>query len=65
MKLHYRNELMPVVGDKYTVCKYLEELRHPELLNKLIAMYDLIEQLEVDKLPKQFVPKATHSSHIW
>lgn len=62
MKLHYRNELMPVVGDKYTVRKYLEELGHPELLNELIAVYDSIEQFEVDKLPKQFVLKATHSS---
>ena len=37
MKLHYRNNLMPIVGDKYLVRKYLESQGYGHLLNELIA----------------------------
>lgn len=45
MKLHYRNELMPIVFDKYAVRKYLEELGHPKPLNELIVVYDIVSTL--------------------
>ena len=62
LKLHYRNELMPVVGDKYTVRRYLEELGYGYLLNDLIAVYDSVEDFRLEELPNQFVLKASHSS---
>jgi hypothetical protein len=62
LKLHYRNELMPIVGDKYTVRKYLEELGYGNLLNSMIAVFESIDEFDIDKLPNQFVLKATHSS---
>lgn len=62
MKLHYRNELMPIVGDKYTVRKYLEDLGYGYLLNDLIAVYDDVSKINFDDLPQRFVMKASHSS---
>lgn len=62
MKLHYRNELMPIVGDKYTVRKYLEDLGYGHLLNELIAVYDDVCQIRPEELPERFVMKASHAS---
>lgn len=62
MKLHYRNELMPLVGDKYTVRQYLQEQGYGYLLNELIAVYDDVKQFNPDVLPQQFVLKASHAS---
>ena len=62
LKLHYRNELMPVVGDKYTVRQYLEYKGYGYLLNNLIAVYDDVKQFHPEELPDQFVLKASHSS---
>lgn len=62
MKLHYRNRLMPIVGDKFTVRAYLEEKGYGHLLNDVIAVYDDVKDIDIDALPDQFVMKATHSS---
>lgn len=62
MKLHYRNHLMPIVGDKYTVRAYLEEKGYGYLLNDIIAVYDDVNDIDIDALPSQFVMKASHSS---
>lgn len=62
LKLHYRNELMTVVGDKYAVRQYLEKQGYGYLLNELIDVYDSVEQFDLFKLPRQFVLKASHSS---
>lgn len=62
MKLHYRNDLMPVVGDKYTVRGYLVEKGYGYLLNDLIAVYDDVSQFNPKDLPGQFVLKASHAS---
>ena len=62
MKLHYRNELMPIVGDKYTVRQYLQEQGYGYLLNELIDVYDDVKQFNPDELPQQFVLKASHAS---
>lgn len=62
MKLHYRNELMPVVGDKYTVRGYLDDMGYGYLLNDLIAVYDEVSQIKPEELPQRFVMKASHAS---
>lgn len=62
MKLHYRNELMPIVGDKYSVRKYLEDKGYGYLLNDLITVYEDLNQFDPDNLPSQFVLKASHAS---
>lgn len=62
LKLHYRNELMPVVGDKFSVRKYLQDLGYGYLLNELITVYDDVNQIHPEELPERFVLKATHAS---
>lgn len=62
MKLHYRNELMPIVGDKFTVRGYLENMGYGYLVNDIIAVYETIGEFDLEKLPKSFVLKASHSS---
>ena len=62
LKLHYRNDLMPVVGDKFAVRKYLEDLGYGYLLNDLLGVYDDVSQFNPDNLPNQFILKASHAS---
>lgn len=62
IKLHYRNKLMPIVADKYEVREYLEELGYAKLLNDIIAVYESIDDFNLEKLPNSFVLKASHSS---
>ena len=62
LKLHYRNELMPVVGNKYTVREYLTKIGYGYLLNDIIAVYYDIKDFDLEELPNQFVLKASHSS---
>ena len=62
LKLHYRNGLMPIVGDKYEVRKYLKDRGFGYLLNQLIAVYDTIDAFSPSNLPEKFVLKATHAS---
>lgn len=62
LKVHYRNELMPIVADKYAVREYLEQQGYGYLLNDLLAVYDDISKLDINSLPKRFVFKASHGS---
>lgn len=62
MKLHYRNNLMPIVGDKYLVRKYLEDQGYGHLLNELIAVFESVDEIKSEDLPQRFVLKASHSS---
>lgn len=62
MKLHYRNDLMPVVGDKYTVRGYLENLGKGDLLNDLLGVYESVDEIRLEDLPNSFVLKASHGS---
>ena len=62
LKLHYRNELMPILGDKFAARDYLEQNGYGYLLNELYAVYDNETQFNLDSLPKSFVLKAAHAS---
>jgi len=62
LKLNYRNDLMPIVGDKYTVRGYLQSIGLGHLLNDMIAVYESVDDIDFQKLPERFVLKATHSS---
>lgn len=62
LKLFYRNDLMPIVSDKYEVRGYLESIGYGELLNELIDVYDNVDDIDIKALPKQFVIKAAHGS---
>lgn len=62
LKLYYRNDLMPILADKFEVRNYLEERGYGFLLNDIYAVYDNVESFNPKSLPNQFVLKATHAS---
>ncbi|MBC6003830.1 MAG: ATP-grasp fold amidoligase family protein [Paeniclostridium sordellii] len=48
--------------DKYEVRKYVEEVLGPEYLPKLYGVYDSAQEINFDRLPKQFVLKMTNGT---
>lgn len=62
LKLHYRNDLMPILADKYEVREYLEKHEYGYLLNELYSVYESVDSFDPSILPNQFVLKATHAS---
>lgn len=62
MKLNYHNPLMSTCADKFEVRAYLESKGYGYLLNSILGVYESIGELDVSKLPTQFVLKATHGS---
>lgn len=62
LKLYYRNDLMPLCADKYTVRQYVKDCGCDELLNELIWEGFDAREIPFDKLPTQFVMKVTHGS---
>lgn len=59
-KINYRNPVMHKCVDKYKVREYVKAKGLKNILVKLYAHYNLIEQVEWDKLPNQFVVKTTN-----
>lgn len=62
LKLHTRDLLMMKCADKYEVRKYIQEKGFGDILNDLIAVYDKVEDIRLERLPQRFVLKATHGS---
>lgn len=62
LKLHYRDPAIPRASDKYEAKKYIAERGFPELLIPTLAVYDSADEIDLDKLPDQFILKATHGS---
>ena len=48
--------------DKYAVREYIKSVIGEQYLVKLYGVYDKFEEIDFDKLPDQFVLKATHGS---
>lgn len=62
MKINYQNENARICADKYEVRKYLEERGYGWLLNDLLGVYEIVEDIDISKLPQRFVLKGTHGS---
>lgn len=62
LKIFYRNDLEKIMADKIEVKKYLEEKGYGYLLNETIAIYDSVDDFNLDELPDRFVVKAAHGS---
>lgn len=58
-KLFYRNDLMPKCVDKFEVRQYVERCGYKDILNPLIGIYNNINEINFDYLPKKFVAKDT------
>lgn len=62
MKLYYRNELMPICSDKYTVREYIVSKGYGQWLPQLLWEGKDAKQIPFEILPAQFVIKVTHGS---
>jgi hypothetical protein len=62
MKLNYQNPLMTICADKWEVRDYLKKKGYGALLSNVISVHNTIKDIQLEKLPKNFVVKATHGS---
>ena len=58
-KLKYRNPLMHQCVDKYDVREYVKSKGLEDILNDCFGVYDRAEDIDMSKLPKEFVAKTT------
>ena len=63
-KLNDKKPIMQQCADKVAVHKYLSDLGYSEYLNEVYGIYDNIDDIDLDKLPNQFVIKAAHGSQM-
>ena len=61
-KLNDKNPLMAQCADKYDVREYIQACGYESLLNEIYGIYDDVEDLPIETLPKNFVIKGTHGS---
>ncbi len=61
-KMHYRNELLSTLVEKYRVRSYVEQQGLGELLTTLYGLYDDPREIDLDGLPSQFVIKTNDGS---
>lgn len=62
LKLYNRKPEYTNMVDKYVVREYIKEKIGEEYLIPLLGVYDKFEDIEFNKLPKQFVIKCNHDS---
>lgn len=62
LKLYDRNSEYIKMVDKYDVKKYVADNIGEEYIIPTLGIYDKFEDIEFEKLPKQFVMKCTHDS---
>lgn len=54
---YYKNPLVTQCADKYAVREYVEKCGCGEILNELYGVYECVDEIPWDTLPKQFVIK--------
>lgn len=62
LKLYDRKDWYWKIADKIEVRKYVAERIGEQYLIPVIATYNSVDEIEWEKLPKQFVLKCTHDS---
>lgn len=61
-KMYYRTELMTQCSDKYSVREYIQSKGLGNILNQLYAVYDSVNDIDLNSLPEKFVMKTTNGS---
>jgi hypothetical protein len=61
-KLYYRDPIFTKCSDKYDVRQYIEKKGLASILNTLHGVYERIEDIQFDELPKSFAIKHTNGS---
>lgn len=62
LKLNWYDQLATKCADKYEVREFISSRIGEKYLNDLYEVYNSVEEIEIDKLPKSFVLKGTHGS---
>jgi FkbM family methyltransferase len=62
LKLYYHDPLMTKCADKYAVRKYIKEKIGEEYLVPLLGVYNNVNEIDFNKLPKKFVLKVNNAS---
>lgn len=62
LKLYDRKPEYTMMVDKYAVKKYVAEIIGEEHIIPTYAVYDNVDEIDISKLPEQFVLKCTHDS---
>lgn len=62
LKIHDRNPEYTKLVDKYEFKNHIEKVLGKEFVIPTLGVWDRVEDIEWDKLPKQFVLKCTHDS---
>ncbi len=62
LKLYWYDPLAVKCADKYEVRSYIKEKIGESYLNDLLGVYNSVREIDIDKLPNQFVLKGTHGS---
>lgn len=60
LKLYWDEPLVSICADKYEVYNYVEKLGCGEIMNRLIGVYDSVDEIDWESLPKRFAAKCTH-----
>ncbi|MFW6009572.1 MAG: ATP-grasp fold amidoligase family protein [archaeon] len=62
LKLNWYDPLGVKCADKFKVRKYVKEKIGEEHINKLYGIYNSVNEINLNNLPKKFVLKGTHGS---
>jgi len=62
LKVYYHPEILNQLVDKYAVRAYVESKIGAQYLNDIYGVYTHANEVDFEKLPNQFVIKATHAS---
>lgn len=62
LKLFWRDPLATKCADKYEVREYVKGKIGEKYLNELYGVYESVDEIDLNKLPKSFVLKGTHGS---
>lgn len=61
-KLNYKKKIMAQCADKFLVRKFVEQRGLGYILNDLYGVYNSVDEVDFNKLPKQFVLKSTNGA---
>lgn len=62
LERYWQHPLKTICADKYLVREYIKKHGMADMLVPLIAVYDSVEEIDFNVLPKQFVLKCNHGS---
>lgn len=62
LKLYDRNDKYTMMADKYAVREYIMNTIGEEYLIPMLGIWNNVEDIDINELPKQFVLKCTHDS---